>query len=139
MKVVNIMLQLEAIDVADKEFFAEKVRSRMSNFQKHKPEEGGHMTCEEFCALCDEEMHRLELKYRADLKFKELDVKKTGYLTKDIMEPVVDYMLKYVRNKESALLAKNRAEIMAAFDVNVDGRFDITEFLNLVIELDFVW
>ena len=108
----------------------------MESHQTHK--EGG-MRCDEFCALCEEEMHRLELKYRADLKFKELDVKKTGYLTKDIMNPVVDYMLKYVRNTDTALVAKNRAEILATFDVNEDGRFDTAEFLNLVVELDFVW
>ena len=84
-------------------------------------------------------MHRLELKYRADLKFQELDPDNKGFVRFHIMDPVIDYMLKYCRSGDPEMMAKTKEDILKSFDVNDDQRFDKNEFLNLVISLDFIF
>ena len=40
----------------------------------------GRLTLDEFTSLCELELHVLELKRRAEVTFKEMDVDKNGYL-----------------------------------------------------------
>jgi uncharacterized ferritin-like protein (DUF455 family) len=58
-------------------------------------------------------MHRLELKYRADLKFQELDPDNKGFVRFQTMDPVIDYMLKYCRSGDPEMMAKTKEDILA--------------------------
>lgn len=76
-----------------------------------------------------------QIKALAQSRFQELDVDKSGFLEKNELIVVADWIMATFGTKLGADLDAVRSNLLERLDLNKDGKLDLVEFENLFIDM----
>ena len=78
---------------------------------------------------------RCELVEKAKIKFKELDIDSSGYLEKQEIDRLVDWVLQHYIERPPDDRMKFKTALLTKVDVNKDNKLDLLEFTTLFNDL----
>lgn len=95
----------------------------------------GQLDLMEFVDLFEQMLVRVGLVQKAKTKFEELDVDKSGFIEKEELDKLTDWVLESHVDKTPEQKANFKASLIARIDINKDGQLDLKEFTDLFGEM----
>jgi Ca2+-binding EF-hand superfamily protein len=95
----------------------------------------GVLNLMEFTDLFEGMMIRMDMVNKAQSKFQELDIDKSGFIEKGELDALVNWVLESYVDRTPAQKSNFRQALLENIDVNKDGAIDIQEFTALFADM----